>query len=146
MCIHTHENWPRGSLTHFSTLTSRRAEFDFLWPLRSHFSCCLVTKLCPTLCDPMDCSPPGSSVHGISQARVLEWVAIFSSRGPSWLRAGTCVSYISCICRGFFTPEPRGKPLIFLGTLFYQFSLLSVVWPAFLCPPSHFHLLLFSFF
>ena len=38
--------------------------------------CCLVTKSCPTLCDPMDCSPLGSSVHGISQARILEQVAI----------------------------------------------------------------------
>ena len=36
-----------------------------------------VAQLCPTLCDPMDCSLPGSSVHGIFQARVLEWVAIF---------------------------------------------------------------------
>ena len=36
---------------------------------------------CPTLCDPMDCSPPGSSVHGILQARILEWVAISFSRG-----------------------------------------------------------------
>ena len=36
----------------------------------------LVTQLCPTLCDPIDCSPPGSSVHGIFQARILEWVAI----------------------------------------------------------------------
>ena len=35
-----------------------------------------VAQLCPTLCDPVDCSPPGSSVHGIFQARVLEWVAI----------------------------------------------------------------------
>ena len=43
----------------------------------------LVTPSCPTLCDPMDCSPPGSSVHGISQARVLEWVAISFSRGSS---------------------------------------------------------------
>ena len=42
--------------------------------------CCLVTKLCLTLCDPMDCSPSGSSVHGISQARILEWVAISFSR------------------------------------------------------------------
>ena len=40
----------------------------------------LVAQLCPTLCDPMDCSPPGSSVHGILQARVLEWVAISFSR------------------------------------------------------------------
>ena len=44
---------------------------------------CLVTKLCLTLCDPMDCSPPGSSVHGILQARILEWVAIPFSRGSS---------------------------------------------------------------
>ena len=36
----------------------------------------LVTQSCPTLCHPMDCSPPGSSIHGIFQARVLEWVAI----------------------------------------------------------------------
>ena len=41
----------------------------------------LVTPLCPTLCDPMDCSPPGSSVHGVLQARILEWVAIPFSRG-----------------------------------------------------------------
>ena len=40
----------------------------------------LVTQSCPTLCDPMDCSQPGSSVHGILQARVLEWVAIPSPR------------------------------------------------------------------
>ena len=44
---------------------------------------CSVTQLCLTLCDPVDCSPPGSSVHGILQARVLEWVAMPSSRGSS---------------------------------------------------------------
>ena len=43
----------------------------------------LVTQSCPTLYDPMDCSPPASSVHGISQARILEWVAISFSRGSS---------------------------------------------------------------
>ena len=48
-------------------------------------------------CDPLDCSPPGSSVLGISQARVREWVAIFSSRGSSRARDWTCVSWISCI-------------------------------------------------
>ena len=42
---------------------------------------CLVTKLCPFLCDPMNCTLQGSFVHEISQARVLEWVAISSSRG-----------------------------------------------------------------
>ena len=45
--------------------------------------CCLIAKLCPTLWNPMDCSPPGSSVHGISQARILEWVAISFSRESS---------------------------------------------------------------
>ena len=42
---------------------------------------CLVTESCPTLCNPMDCSPPDSSLHGILQARVLEWAAIPFSRG-----------------------------------------------------------------
>ena len=42
-----------------------------------------VAQLCPTLRDPMDCSLPGSSVHGIFQARVLEWIAISFSKGPS---------------------------------------------------------------
>ena len=46
--------------------------------------CVLVTQLCPTLCNPIDCSPPGSSVHGILQARILEWVTIPFSRGSSW--------------------------------------------------------------
>ena len=53
-----------------------------------------VTQLCPTLCDPMDCSPPLSSVHGIFQARVLEWVAISFSRGSSQPRDRTQVSPI----------------------------------------------------
>ena len=56
-------------------------------------------QYCPTLCDPMICIPPGSSVHGISQAGILEWVAISYSRGFSRPRDQTCVSYISCICR-----------------------------------------------
>ena len=43
----------------------------------------LVSQSCPTLCNPMDCSPPGSSVHGIFQARILEWGAIAFSRGSS---------------------------------------------------------------
>ena len=53
---------------------------------------------CPTLCNPMDCSLPGSSVHGILQARILEWVAVSSCRRSSQPRDGTCVSYI-CIGR-----------------------------------------------
>ena len=54
----------------------------------------LITQLCPTLCDPMDCSLPGSSVHGISQARILVWVAIPFSRGSYQPRDRTWVSVI----------------------------------------------------
>ena len=53
-----------------------------------------ITQLCPTLCDPIFCSLPGSSIHGIFQARVLEWVAISFSRGSSQPRAQTQVSRI----------------------------------------------------
>ena len=53
----------------------------------------LVTKLCPTLCDPVDCSPPGSSDHEIFQTRILEWVVISFSRGSSWPGNRTCFSY-----------------------------------------------------
>ena len=59
------------------------------------------------LCNPIDCIPPGSSVHEIFQARILEWVAISSSRGSSRPRDQTCVS---CIAGGFFPAEPLGKP------------------------------------
>ena len=66
----------------------------------------LVAQLCPTLCDPMDCSPPGSSVHGISQARMLEWVAIPFSRGCSRPRDRTW----SCILQAdSLLSEPPGK-------------------------------------
>ena len=58
-------------------------------------------------CEPMDCSPPSSSVHEISQARILEWVDISFSRGSSWPRDRNCVS---CIAGKFFTTEPLGKP------------------------------------
>ena len=62
---------------------------------------CLVAQSC--LCDPMDCSPPGSSVHGILQARILERVAISFFRGSSWPKDWTSISCISCIAGRFFT-------------------------------------------
>ena len=54
-------------------------------------------QLCLNLYDAMDCTPPGSSAHGILQARILEWVTISSSQGSSHPRDGTHVSYVSCI-------------------------------------------------
>ena len=64
---------------------------------------CSVAQSCPTLCDPMDCSLPGSPVHGIFQGRILEWVAISYSKGSSQPRGWTLVSCIA-------------------GTYFYQLS------------------------
>ena len=55
----------------------------------------LISQSCPTFCDPMDCTLPGSSVHRILQARILEWVDIPFSRGSSWPRDWTWVSYIA---------------------------------------------------
>ena len=60
----------------------------------------LVTQSCLTLCNPMDCSPPGSAVHGILQERILEWVAIPFSREFSWHRVRT---WVSCLAGRFFT-------------------------------------------
>ena len=73
---------------------------DSVWKMRfqlvEFWSCvCLVTQSCPTLCSPMDCSPPDSSVLGILQARILEWVAMPSSRGSSQPRYHTQVSHIA---------------------------------------------------
>ena len=59
----------------------------------------LVAQLCPTHCNPMDYSLPGSTVHGISQARILEWVAISFSMGSSWPRDWT---WVTCIASRFF--------------------------------------------
>ena len=67
-----------------------------------------VAQLCLTLCNTMACSPPGSSDHGIHQARILEWVAMPSSRGSSRPRDQTCVSCISCIAGRF--SDPLGSP------------------------------------
>ena len=66
---------------------------------------CMLAQSCLILCDPMDRSPPGSSVHGISQARMLEWAAISSSRGSSQAKDRTlifCISY-------------NGMPILYLG-------------------------------
>ena len=73
---------------------------------------------CQTLCNPMGCSLPGSSVHGVLQARILEWVAISFSRGPYWPRDQT---QMSCIGRQILYGRATGV----LGThlfLFFTFT------------------------
>ena len=75
---------------------------------------CMCAESCLTLCDPMGCSLPGSSVHGIFQARILEWVAIYCSRGYSPPRDQTQMSGISALASRFFTTAIPGKPSITL--------------------------------
>ena len=72
----------------------------------------LVTQLCLTLCDPVDCSPPASSVHGILQAWIVEWVAMPSFRRSSQPRDWT---FMSCIAGRFFNTEPPGKLPVMKG-------------------------------
>ena len=91
----------------------------------------LFAQSCPTVCNPMDCSPPGSSVHGVLQARILEWVAIPFSRGSSQPRDRT---QVSCTAGRFFTTEPPGKPTPASGPL--QMLPLGLEWSSSLYPHS----------
>ena len=82
--------------------------------------CAQLLQLCLILCNPMDCSPPGSSVHVILQARILEWVAMPSSRGSSQLRDQT---HASCFGRRILHPlSPLGSP-IYLYLPMFSFSM-----------------------
>ena len=92
--------------------------FIFTWGLKRSE----VAQSCLTLCDPMDCSLPGSSVHGIFQARELEWVAISFSRGSSWLRYRTQVSRI--VGRRF-TVWPPGKSMRFRRNFFFFLKMVD---------------------
>ena len=87
--------WPQiHRLTPFSLLLQDRENNVCL------IGCaCMHVWSCPTLCNPMDYSPPGSSVHGIFQARILEQVAVSYSGGSCWPKDQNCISGISCIGR-----------------------------------------------
>ena len=89
---------------------------------------CSVAQPCSILCSPMDCSSPGSSVHGIFQARVLEWIAIPFSRVSSWPRDRIQVSHIA---GRFFTVWPPKKPKlhIYLTLVIYSCKFFRVfIW------------------
>ena len=83
-----------------------------------------VARLCLTLGNPVDYSPPISS-PGILQARILEWVAISSSRGSSWPRDQTHIPCVSRIVGGFFTAVPLGKPFVNLVSKHLSQSFLN---------------------
>ena len=100
-----------------------------------------AAQSCPTLCDSMDYSPPGSSVHGISQERILDWVAISFSRGSSRPRDQTHVSCISCIggqilyhCATWeacvlLTIRLHGHSLLLVSRIFPQIVSVLFLWP-----------------
>ena len=90
-------------------------------------------QFCPPLWDPMDCSPPGSSVHGIRQARILEWVVISFSTGSSQPGDRTQVSFVSCLGRWVLylwrhLGSPFMPPLVFsLAYHSYKASILLLI-------------------
>ena len=87
-----------------------------------YLCCCLFAKSRPALCDPMDYSPPGCSVHAISQAKILEWVAVYFSSQP---RDWTCVS---CLVGRFFTTAPPGKISLYpSGVIYHSLWILWVL-------------------
>ena len=112
-------NWGKAE-SEISETNVRKGDYLFrvlCFCLNQHpyftFACVLSLQSCPTLCDSMDCSPPGSSVHGILQARILEWVARPSSRGSSQPRDQIRVSHVSCISRWvLYYQHHLGSPLI----------------------------------
>ena len=92
--------------------------FSFNWGMWSERHSVMSTSFC----DSMDCSPPGSSVHGILQARVLEWVAIPFSRRSSWPRDRT---WVSCTAGRFFTIWASRKAPLIDAWLTYNIILIS---------------------
>ena len=105
-CCYTSKHNDYLKLKHFATVLSCE--------LSSFFLTYLCAQSCLPLCDPLDCSPPSFSVHGISQARILEWIAISFSRGSSRPRGQSPISCVSCIADDSLPAEPSGKPLLLL--------------------------------
>ena len=108
----------------FLGVLPRITKYDFEVHVYKSWICVCAKSLqsCPTLCDPMDHSPPGSSVHGILQPRILEWVAVSSSRGSFWPRDRTHISL--CLLHwkeGSLPLVPLGKPMQFI-----QFDLYNI--------------------
>ena len=127
----------------------------FLWRVCVCVCVCMCTHLvdqsCSTLCDPVNCSLPGFSVCGILQARILEWVAVSSSRGSSRPRDQTLVSYVSCTGRqiiyhyttweaffDLFSSNFKSLCSFGLGGIWigvHRFFALQPISPASWCPP-----------
>ena len=126
-------NMPSGTLNVFNK--EILFEISLVWEI----DCACILSCVWFFYDPMDCSPPGFSVHGNFQARILEWVAITFSRGSSQLRDWTLVSCVFCISRWisflsfflffffFLTTEPPGKPKKFIMALLNEYFITSYI-------------------
>ena len=119
--------WRPSPDTHLMDASHHCSLFQFPYQLQSthqnlSFFCLLVkaTQSCPTLCDPMDYNLPGSSVHGILQARMMEWVTIPFSMGSSWPRDQT---QVSCAAGRFLTVWATREAFLFINWLFITFSI-----------------------
>ena len=121
---------PLGFSSSYSSKFSLSSYLLFFFPRLSlpviYLYVCLFTQSYPTLSDPMDCSLPGSSVHGILQARRLEWVAISFSRGSSWpgIKPASLVS--PALQANSLPTEPWGKPVIYASLIVLILHFLSV--------------------
>ena len=112
--------WPKHTILvlpptflpqHKALILRKRGRLSLLvWTLSRRCGC-VRAESCLTLCDPVDCSSPGSSDHGILQARIMEWVAISFSRGSCQPRVQALSLVSSALVCRFFTPGPLGKPL-----------------------------------
>ena len=88
--------------------------------------CTKFLQSCPTLCNPMDSGPPDSPVHGILQARILEWVAMPSSKGSSLPGDGTHVSYVFCVGRWVLYHQHHLGSSIHLVSLHNAFTYIAL--------------------
>ena len=121
---HVHNILEKGTSS-FSKLQMQWKKLFFILVFQTtqkHFCLLEVAQLCPTLCDPKDCNLPGSSIHGIFQARIQEWVAISFSRTSSGSRDWTRVSHT---VGRHFTIWATRKVFCLLG---YSVSLLLKKW------------------
>ena len=104
---------------------------------------CSITQSCCTLCEPMDYSPPGSSVHEISQARRPEWVAISSLRGSSQPRDGTCISYVSYVDRWILYHRAAWEA--FDPIVYYKF-VFAYTMKKIITPSSHYNCIMQDYY
>ena len=149
VCPHQKSGWKPNLLSVFSLCLRLYAHACFCLMFENLYYLCLscfividwvseITQSCPTLCDPVDCSPSGSSIHGILQARILEWVAISFSRGSSQPRDRTRVSRIAGRHFNLWATREahyRSANLILIALLWVNFQRASGSQPLFFLVP-----------